>query len=298
MQNLLRQSLFRVVISCGSGTRTPKDADQSHTETGTCHMSLDHSSREPQGSWKQIRSQVECEAHEILKGSPSHEHVCKFLQRVPWHVVQLRKERHRSTLQGIQRKHGRPNAYVIFGMFTHGGVNGLTRVTREYPGVAKCLALAVKTGNPDQEVTSISITCNTKSLPHRDVFNMQERQNLIIPLVRPNHGGELWLAGPFRDGATRRVVKYCNDKPYVGYLYPLNAPMSFDPKQWHATQAWSGDRVMLIGYALQGFSRLDPRDDQHLKGLGFPVPHTTSTCAKPVLKVPDSFLIPKHPCRP
>ena len=26
-----------------------------------------------------------------------------------------------------------PNAYVIFGMFTHGGVNGLTRVTREYP---------------------------------------------------------------------------------------------------------------------------------------------------------------------
>ena len=59
-------------LSCRSGIRSPKDADQSHKEAGTCHLSLDHSNREPQGSWKQIRSQVESEAHEVIKGHPSH----------------------------------------------------------------------------------------------------------------------------------------------------------------------------------------------------------------------------------
>ena len=232
-----------------------------------------HPSREPQQEpWKHIRARVEEEAQDVLRKACSPEELKQFLQRVPWHVFQLRKERCRSNLEKITRRQGKPSAYVMFGTFTHGGVNGLTRVTREYPGVARCLALAVKTWCPGQVVTSICMTCNTKSHPHRDIFNLEQTPNLIIPIIKPKKGGELWISGPAQEPGLRKIAKQCNDKFIGGHLYPLDGPLVFDPKQWHATHTWFGDRTMLIGYSLSGFHKLMVRDVQHLQGLGFPLP--------------------------
>ena len=227
---------------------------------------------DPQTPWKAIRAQVNQEALDLIKQDCNLESLLGFVQRVPWHVFSLRKERRRSNVEGRDCRRGRPSAYVIFGMFTHGGVNGLTRVTREYPAVAKCLALVVKHSCPNQAVTSLCITCNTTSHPHRDIFNLQGVSNAIIPVIQPSKGGELWIAGPAQDHALRRVVKFCNDQPKVGYLYPIDQAFSFDPKVWHATQAWTGDRMVLVGYSLQGVTKLSDRDRQHLQHIGFPLP--------------------------
>ena len=241
-------------------------------------MNHDHPSREPQQeSWRNIRARVEEEAQDVLRKSGSPDELQHFLQRVPWHVFQLRKERCRSTLEKISRKQGKPSAYVIVGTFTHGGVNGLTRVTREYPGVARCLALAVKTWCPGQVVTSICMTCNTKSHPHRDTFNLEQNPNLIIPIIKPKKGGELWIGGPAQAPGLKKMAKQCNDKFIGGHLYPLDNPLVFDPHQWHATHTWYGDRAMLIGYSLSGFRKLTPRDVQYLKSLAFPLPPHSHT---------------------
>ena len=167
---------------------------------------------------------------------------------------------------------------MIFGMFTHGGVNGLTRVTREYQAVARCLALALKLSCPEFHVTSLCITCNTTSHPHRDVFNLQGTSNAIIPIVSPSKGGELWIAGSAQEPDRQRAIKVCNDQPRVGYLYPLQEPLMFDPREWHATHRWTGDRMTLVGCSLHGISRLSSRDVQQLKSLGFPLPKGPSSC--------------------
>ena len=169
-------------------------------------------------------------------------------------------------------------------MFTRGGVNGLTRVTREYPALARCLALALKMSCPEFLVTSLCITCNTTSHPHRDVFNLQGTSNAIIPIVLPNKGGELWIAGPAQEPDRQRAIKTCNEQPKVGYLYSLQEPVLFDPREWHATHRWAGDRMMLVGYSLQGISRLSSRDIQQLKSLGFPLPPGPSSCSTLRLK--------------
>ncbi|CAE7247172.1 unnamed protein product [Symbiodinium natans] len=51
-----------------------------------------------------------------------------------------------------------------------------------------------------------------------------------------------------------------------------SGPVSFDAHQWHCTQPWHGDRVVLVGFTVKGSYLLPPDMVSTLEGLGFALP--------------------------
>ena len=62
-----------------------------------------------------------------------------------------------------------------------------------------------------------------------------------------------------------------------GHLYPLKGPVRVDPKKWHATMPWEGDRLIVVGYTLGSHRQLSQKERGQLKQWGFRVPWKTKT---------------------
>ena len=121
---------------------------------------------------------------------------------------------------------------------------------------------------------------NTKTDPHKDQANMGE-ENIIIPVTCFENGG-LWVerAG----GATFRVV---GNERVPGVVLNFNGkPLTIDAKNnYHATEPWVGDRIVISAYTLRNASSLRPQDASVLKDLGFlgnGIATSASTSSAPV----------------
>ena len=52
----------------------------------------------------------------------------------------------------------------------------------------------------------------------------------------------------------------------------LKGVMYLDPRKWHETLSWTGDRLLMIGYTLSAYQKLSRPEVQWLKRHGFPFP--------------------------
>ena len=48
--------------------------------------------------------------------------------------------------------------------------------------------------------------------------------------------------------------------------------ISFDPRLWHATEGWTGTRLVLAAYSISDEGKLDAADKLRLSSLGFELP--------------------------
>ena len=159
-------------------------------------------------------------------------------------------------------------------MFVHGGVVGVTRATREYPWTARVMTRLLQGVDADFRMTSVILVCNCQSQPHRDVHNLPGSQNMIVPVMYPTQGGEVWTEES--QSMKPKIVKMCGAAQVEGVLKPLSKGLCLDPRKWHATEPWQGNRMILVGYSLSSHYKLPSGDRMFLKQLGFQLPWKSS----------------------
>ena len=174
-------------------------------------------------------------------------------------------------------------------MYIKGGIVGLHKSCRTHPWSNKAIARYVleQAANVgfSSHFTSAVVLVNTKTDPHKDQANMGE-ENIIIPVTCFENGG-LWVerAG----GANFRVV---GNKRVPGVVLNFKGkPLTVDAKNnYHATEPWVGDRIVISAYTLRNASSLRPQDASVLKDLGFlgnGITTSASTSSAPVQDASD-----------
>ena len=238
---------------------------------------------------------VEHQARELLESSRPVTAMRAFLRQVPWHCLQRSKTSERAIVQGDESSAKHPSAYVTFGTYAHGGVVGITKVSREYPCLTQIISRVISQTQPEHPFTSVSISCNVKAKPHRDSYNSLGIPNLVIPLIHPQSGGEVWVASP--PGPNQRSLSMmCAGKSLQGSVRCLQDRMLLDPHVWHATLPWSGNRLLAVGYVNKSYVKVTPEEKQWLLDHGFPlhkVPELTSD-----VPTSSNALCASNPLRP
>ena len=153
------------------------------------------------------------------------------------------------------------------GMFVHGGVLGLRRNTRAFPKSCSVVAAFASTYFPSHEYTSFVFMHNVCTALHRDSHNCRSSLNLVVGLSK-FEGGAIWVAD---DGGD--VTEEIDGKPLKGRdLEVQRGPVAFQPRRWHFTRAWSGDRTVLVLYSVRDCIKACSGDLRFLAGLGFHLP--------------------------
>ena len=266
----------------------------SQTQPGSAQRPLTVGDLEPSRS--KLRHQWEEQAHELMNQQPSPQALKNFLRQVPWQAFQMSLNTSREPERNLNPEQTKEPAYVIFGTYSHGGVVGITKVTRDYPWLSRAVMQMMRGLGGGERMTSVCVSCNVQSPPHRDVYNLENSRNTVVPLIRPRQGGELWVSGNQMSGEACRMQ--CGSDLLPGNKIKLNKTVHFDAKQWHATTPWVGDRIVLIGYSLNGAQKLQKDSRDLLRRRGFPLPYRmpykTSLRPQPKASQEDSACYTTH----
>ncbi|CAE7448719.1 GIP, partial [Symbiodinium sp. CCMP2592] len=219
---------------------------------------------------------IEEPAKQLLDQQAPLPELKKFLRSIPWDKLKTHSAGTRTGLELLETEDNKNPAYVVFGMFVHGGKVGITRVSRDFPWLTQVLVRMIKLTDPHQQVTSITISRNTRSTPHRDSFNSLAIPNIVIPFEYPRAGGEIWIAQPPAANQQSKTLM-CRGQEIDGSLQSLKSAVYVNPHKWHATMPWEGNRSVAIGYAVKPVWKLEASDRAWLLRQGFALP----TCNHP-----------------
>ena len=153
------------------------------------------------------------------------------------------------------------------GAYTKGGVTGLRRSCRLFPQSLKCLTLLLRDAFPNKPFSSLVVFNNVKSTMHKDVHNAPY-PNLLLALTT-FQGGQVWM-----ESSHGHVVRMVRGIPRKGVLLPVaQAPQELQAHNcFHQTEAWTGDRVLLVGFTVTRLHSLSPPMRDNLLSLGFVLP--------------------------
>ena len=153
----------------------------SPTRPGSAHSEDDVGTLEP--SLRRLRNQWEAKAQQLLNQQSSNQSLKSFLRQVPWHAFQTSKNTSRKPKDPENPDQSREPAYVIFGTYSHGGVVGVTRVTKECPWMCRAVMQVMNSMCAGERMTSVCVSCNIQSPPHRDSYNTEHSMNTVVPLA-------------------------------------------------------------------------------------------------------------------
>ena len=174
----------------------------------------------------------------------------------------------------------REASYQTMGVFQHGGVVGITKVTHSHDEVVRRACELIKRDHPGHSFTSITCSKNTRMPLHRDSHNDPATKNLISPLCVPRDGsGGIWVELRLGDPLLSEVVEMrsVKGKQIPGNCLNLKGPIQIRPDRWHSSDDWSedeGDRILLVAHTVQGWRRLSAEQRECLHDLGFNLPNT------------------------
>ena len=219
---------------------------------------------EAQGMYTESQIEaVEHQAAKLIQQKAFHHKACASLIR------DLPLQEHARTRQAL--KTNRPR-YLILGVYAYGNHYGITKWTRKLPQTCRYLWLYLQHWSPDP-VTGSTLVVNDNCAVniHRDHNNLPTSKNHIIG-VTPFQQGELWLEGEPPNHHYKSCVKTLpNGQACSGHLRSVRQKvLTFDARQWHTTQPWQGDRVILGGYTSRGVRKVDESELQWLQQTGFP----------------------------
>ena len=131
-------------------------------------------------------------------------------------------------------KTGDPVHYYTYGMFSHGGVVGITTRTKENDNVVRYLnAFARYHLGPHATWTSISVSLNTSTEVHHDFHNYKGTSNYTVSLGQARGGG-LWIEDKnVEENSSKEGIKWrkTNGGQWLpGRVHPTNKEfVEFDP---------------------------------------------------------------------
>ncbi|CAE7339420.1 GIP [Symbiodinium natans] len=174
------------------------------------------------------KQEVEDHARSLVQRQATATELKRFLRSVPWHLLDASPA---SLTASSPTDTLKEPAYLTFGSFRHGGVQGITRVSKEFPWVTQALTRVLRLTDPQHPFTTVAISCNTSAPPHRDVHNLSGTSNLVVPLNYPSNGGEVWSADKAHPHQREHVVE-CNRQPLVGFSLKTAERASVSDAEW------------------------------------------------------------------
>ena len=159
-----------------------------------------------------------------------------------------------------------------FGRWCHGGMHGLTTLSKTHPWLTRLMTDMVAKDKPGFEFTAITVTEDTAFLPHRDKFNQPKSLNYARGLSRFS-GGEIWIHDPAAQedqSCVWRQVKAGGDLLPGRLLEVSQTSTTFNGRDnLHGTEAFSGHRVMLLAFSPKGIDKAPQEELVALAKLGF-----------------------------
>ena len=154
------------------------------------------------------------------------------------------------------------------GAYCKGPLVGLRHNTTACPKSTQVLTKYLDQIAPAFQASAISIFENVRTVAHRDSRNAGH-PNIVAPLTS-FQGGEIW-----QEQKGGSVWEPTPEGPLPGTLLDVSqGPVMFDAwRHYHATRAWVGRRVVLVGYVTDKLESLQASDVATLAGLGFRLPH-------------------------
>ena len=110
--------------------------------------------------------------------------------------------------------------------------------------------------------STVSLLCSVRMTTHRDKYNMEGTDNIVIPVSKFRQG-QIWIEeeqGPDLSPAGR----------HRGRNHAVELPgVQFNPSKLHATCPWKHDRIILSAYTTKKANDIKVHDKKYLRTLGF-----------------------------
>ena len=207
----------------------------------------------------------------------------RLLSAAPWPSSQ----RARPAVANLEHQH---SGYWNFGVRLS-DKSSLTAVTISLRSVVRCASVGLGARGTLYVLATIVFPLHTK------IWRMRKGLGFFLLSLGSFQQGELWLEDPAGD-VPLFVPKL--GRSLTGRLVDAHAkPFDFDPKLWHGSTQWQGDRWVLIAYSLPDVPH-DALVDLHfpLQGLVPSNPGDELSCPADAIQPAvqeNVFLLPHHP---
>ena len=198
---------------------------------------------------------------------------CSSLERLCEEMSTNRAAKKSKRLR-IDSKHN--GFYQVYGAWTHGGMQGVTRSVHLFPMVTRYLNEFVRArcNDPAFTWTSVVISKDSMAKVHSDSHNLKGSTNVLLSFG-DHQGGKLWTEDP--DVPNSEAV-FQNDGRGVslkGKVFnTYDTPVHFDPSVKHCVLPYRGTRISITAYTSRGFPKMTNEEIEQLKKFGF-------RCGKP-----------------
>ena len=119
---------------------------------------------------------------------------------------------------------------------------------------------------------------------HRDTLNARDKDSCLIPVSDFKDGG-LWVQLKADEEAEKEdIVILEGERGFVKSFQGNKQVIPFDPRRWHATRQWSGNRLVLAVYNVRGLDKFKGLDREIVERLGFQLSQESSTVEAPKIR--------------
>ena len=167
--------------------------------------------------------------------------------------------------------------YHTYGLYTHGGVLGVTNKTRENSGMVRYLnEFARRRLGEHAKWSSITVARDAKTEVHHDYNNLRGSKNYTFSIGQ-EAGGEVWVEdrGVSEDNIDADVKwrRIGSGQWVPGKNHNTNGRFyEFDPFLKHGTEPWRGSRWCLTYHTTRGIIKAKRHTKDFLRNCGFPLP--------------------------
>ena len=170
--------------------------------------------------------------------------------------------------QDSSKKHG----YFAFGLCAHGAFHGVTKWTTVLPYCQRYFQQYLKKILPKgQHYTFVRSFPQHAHAPSPRLSTMTSSTKTVYMESEPYQGGQLWVEHVGSVPVSKPVSKVLPDgDERVGEIHNTRGQrVRFNPKAWHGTEVWSGERYILSSYVSRSHTSMNTQCRQQLRDLGF-----------------------------
>ncbi|CAE7799282.1 GIP [Symbiodinium sp. CCMP2456] len=168
-----------------------------------------------------------------------------------------------------QRWRQAPSFNVALGAYSHGAFGGICKYTNKHLELVCYINAFIRHHQPLHQWSSLMVSKNSRTLPHRDHHNLDGSWNMLIG-VGDYRGGGLWVGDESPDGGIARRVRLPSGKYQPGHVRDTREKfVYFRPQIEHAPERWTGTRITISAYTTRMLPHLSSQDQQALKDFGF-----------------------------
>ena len=142
------------------------------------------------------------------------------------------------------------------GVFVHGGVLGLRRTCSQHPKSVQVFTRLIRESHPKLIFASFTVNQNVGTLPHTDSHNAETEPNFVLALSRFRRGG-IWV----ETSGGSHALSFRGQKRFGEVLSLQEGPQVLEPRRLHATEDWTGTRVVLVAFTVRSSGKLDSSRD-------------------------------------